>query len=149
MLAGAAARSDRHSSKAAPFLADLRARWQPQAASGCRTRDRYVLGAWQCRSRRERRCGDGLLDDGLSRSFGVAHRLAGQLQVIFEASIRQVKSEIYRGRRGKRADGLGGIELMFDDQSKEMHEGELVLGVVDLAPEEGHLGDDFWASCRS
>ena len=41
------------------------------------------------------------------------------------------------------AHGLAGVELTFDDQAKEMHERELILGVVDLAAEEGDPGAVF------
>ena len=40
-------------------------------------------------------------------------------------------------------DRLDGADLTFDDQAQEMDEGELVLGVVDLAAEEGDLGAIF------
>ena len=40
-------------------------------------------------------------------------------------------------------DGVDRADLAFDDQSQEMDEGQLVLGVVDLAAEEGDLGAVF------
>ena len=39
-----------------------------------------------------------------------------------------------------RLDGLGGADLPLDDQAEELDERQLVLGVVDLAAEEGDLG---------
>ena len=36
-------------------------------------------------------------------------------------------------------DGVDGPDLAFDDQAEEMDEGQLVLGIVDLAAEEGDL----------
>ena len=42
-----------------------------------------------------------------------------------------------------RLDGLDGADLALDDQAEEMDEGQLVLGVVDLAAEEGDLGPVF------
>ena len=42
-----------------------------------------------------------------------------------------------------RLDGVDGADLAFDDQAEEMDERQLVLGVVDLAAEEGDLGAVF------
>ena len=40
-------------------------------------------------------------------------------------------------------DGVDGPDLALDDQAEEMDERQLVLGIVDLAAEEGDLGAVF------
>src|SRR4051812_23415200 len=40
-------------------------------------------------------------------------------------------------------DGVGRPDLAFDDQAKKVDEGKLVLGMVDLAPEQGYPGAIF------
>ena len=69
---------------------------------------------------------------------GVAHRLLGELQVVFERPVRRDAQLAEDGVIG--LDGLDRADLAVDDQAEELDEGELVLGVVDLAAEEGDPG---------
>ncbi len=79
--------------------------------------------------------------NGRSRCARIAHRLVGQLEIVVQAAMGP-KPQL--GEHGViRLDGLDGPDLALDDQPQEMDEGQLVLGVVDLAAEEGDLGPVF------
>src|SRR6266511_864141 len=66
----------------------------------------------------------------------VAHCLIGKLQVIFERAMRSNACGLEHAVIG--ADGLLRIQLAVGNEAEHLEECKLMLGVVDLAAEQGH-----------